>query len=344
MDLVKRRFFWFWYVCVLVVLLETFSRAFLMFSVQVPFWKPSQIVLKYYPELRNVQDVNKERGKYFDILFLGASTLRQGIEPQLRNQLQNRTTRKVRIFNLAKNAHSSLDDYYKYKFLQKRGFDLVLLYDGFNEVRANNCSAAMFKTDYSHYSWYEQINIIEAHPEINVVSFPYVIHDLFVKVVRKITRAQYVPTNWPNKEWTRYGCDIKTKGPFRDHLNKILALAERKGEKFLMMTFAYYIPDGYSQEKFDKKALDYGSHHLAIEVWGAPACVEKGILAHNEIVKEFIGRSQVLFVDQAALIPAKGIYFNDVCHFTAEGTKIFVDNISGVIENLLRGGKDMGAH
>jgi hypothetical protein len=322
----KRITFLFFYIFIIIFLLEVFSRGYLIISTKAPFFKPSEIIYHYYPELRIFKNEKKDDQRYFDVLFLGASTLNNSfgnIEEVLLDRLNEKMGGKVRIFNLAIRAQSSLDDYYKYRFLRNRKFDLVLFYDGFNEIRANNCPPNIFREDYSHYWWYEDINILEDHPEIDFFSLPYLLHSLSVHIWRKVTHLEYVPIHRPRKDWMKYGGDIKTKESLRRNLNKILGLANEKGDNFL--------PEGYSFERFKRKTLDYGKYLFAIETWGIPKYVDRCIQAHNDVIKEFIDRPKVIFVDQAILIPKKGIYFNDVCHLTAKGCALFVDNILGII-------------
>jgi hypothetical protein len=266
---------------------------------------------------------------------LGASTLHNNwgnIEKVLLQKVEKRTRRKVRIFNLAQAAHSSLDDYYKYKYLASLKFDLVLLYDGFNEVRANNCPPGLFRRDYSHYAYYDDINIFGSHREAGFLVLPYLVHKLTVGIWRKYKQPEYIPANSPRREWVQYGCDIKTRECFKDNITKIVEIAAHKREPILLMTFAYYIPENYNRPKFQAKALDYGKHCYPIEIWGSPPCVQKGIELHNEVIKGISSRyPNVLFVDQDQLIPKSGRYFNDICHLSDEGCEKFVDNILEVI-------------
>ncbi len=94
------------------------------------------------------------------------------------------------------------------------------------------------------------------------------------------------------------------------------------------MTFAYYIPSDYSEEKFKRKELDYGRHLSPIAIWGTPANVAAGIDAHNNVVRNLASnRKGVIFFDQQEAMPKNGKVFDDSCHFSEQGARRFVENV-----------------
>jgi hypothetical protein len=105
------------------------------------------------------------------------------------------------------------------------------------------------------------------------------------------------------------------------------------------MTYAMYFAHGYSREKFESKSLDYTLHSCAAEIWGLAENVKKGIQVHNRVIEALSVSEKVPLVDQQALIPKAGIYFNDVCHLTQKGCDLFVDHVlEGVTRILDRSG------
>jgi hypothetical protein len=189
----------------------------------------------------------------------------------------------------------------------------------------------MFREDYSHYSWYEDVNILHAHPEIDIVTLPYVVHKAGAALWHMFARVPYLPTVMLGQSWVVYGEDIKTREPFKKNLEAIIDLARQKREKVLLMTFATYVPRGYSQERFERKELDYGylKFSAPVEEWGMPANVLKGIKAHNQVIRALASaHKDVLFVDQETLIPSDGEHFADICHFTPKGCEKFVENVA----------------
>jgi hypothetical protein len=94
------------------------------------------------------------------------------------------------------------------------------------------------------------------------------------------------------------------------------------------MTFATYIPDGYSPEAFAAKSLDYGLHLSPIELWGRREDVMATLATHNEMVRALAaGRDGVLFVDQAELMAGSPSWWNDACHLTVAGSARFAENM-----------------
>ena len=319
------------YLVYFLLLLEVCSRGLWAVRYGVPFFESEKIIYAFYPELREVEqeEIRREDG-YFDILLLGGSVLNDrfgSVRQILLEKLTLKTIEEVRVHNLAVPAHTSLDSYYKYRRLLDKNFDLVLFYHGINEVRANNSPRSLFKKDYSHFTWYERINELEKHREISLIAFPYTLKFLLLVAMHRIGLSEHTPVK-PTEEWAQYGDVIKTAASFEENLTSILRIADRKKEGVLLMTFAYYIPGDYSLIKFNNKALDYGKHSKPIEIWGKPANVAAGITTHNEIIKDVARRyNHVSFIDQNMLIPKSGQYFDDIAHFTCEGSESFVDNV-----------------
>src|SRR5215471_18848261 len=149
------------YLVFLFIFFEASSRLIWKLTFGVPFFSPEKMYYVFYPELKSVEKrrIPAHDGQ-IDILLLGGSVLNPNfgnIARVLEERIAYETKKPVRIYNLAKSAHSSADSYYKYRHLMDKHFDLVIFYHGINEVRANNVPPSVFKPDYSHYSWYKQI-------------------------------------------------------------------------------------------------------------------------------------------------------------------------------------------
>ena len=83
-------------------------------------------------------------------------------------------------------GHTSLDSYYKYRSLSAARFDLVFIYDGFNEVRANNAPPEVFRDDYSHYGYYVLLrDIIDRH-KLWPLTTPYTIQFIIKRGLAKM--------------------------------------------------------------------------------------------------------------------------------------------------------------
>ena len=319
------------YVLFLCVLIEVISRAEWSIRRDVSFFSPASYF--YYPELVNIAQQSIVKGDdSFDILLLGGSVLTKewgDIPRLLEERVAYATKRRVRVHDLAASAHTTLDSFYKYRHLQNKSFDLVIIYHGINDVRLNNCPPEVYKEDYSQYSWYKVINFFEAHPALAHVASLYSLYYHFIRIQEDLASPpKYISRKMPFKEWLKYGNQVKTASSFKRNIGKILDIAKKKGEPVLIMSFCYYVPADYSLEAFMARKLDYTLFGAPIEIWGLPDNVVKGINVHNTIIRAFEHYSDgISYVDQRASFPQSGEYFNDICHLTQKGCERFVDGI-----------------
>ena len=151
---------------------------------------------------------------------------------------------RARVHNLADPSQTSRDSYYKYLHLADKRFDLVVLYHGINEVRANNAPPDVFREDYSHYHWYREVNRVHARREIDVVAFPLVLSHAASRVWEMLGLVTYVPKDSPREDWIEHGSEIKTVPSFRHHVESIVDLARDRQEPLVLMTFAFHVPEG----------------------------------------------------------------------------------------------------
>jgi hypothetical protein len=327
---------------VLFVCAEATTRVYWRVCCDIAIFKPDEILYAFYPELRASGELPEvlrsvtpaqatHADEFYDILLLGGSVLHKSwgsVEIELREQLANIGRRNVRIFNLAAPAHTSRDSWLKYAALRNARFDLVIFYHGINEARVNNAPPDVFREDYSHYSWYEAVNTLASYHGTAFLALPYTLRYLAISARHKLGKDQYIPTYVIRKEWLKHGRESRSAASFKQNLSAILDLASQRGDQMLLMSFATYVPENYSREAFNKKQLDYTLHRAPIEWWGMRDHVLTTVAIHNEIVRDFARRYRnVLFVDQANLIPGSGRYFNDPCHFTALASNEFVKNI-----------------
>ncbi|MEO8563774.1 MAG: hypothetical protein ABI601_16975 [bacterium] len=288
----------------------------------------------FYPELQTALDQSpRHHDSSTNVLLLGGSTLHRdfgSIAQALQERLTTVTRRRVRVFDMAMPAQTSLDSYYKYKALAGVGFDLVIIYDGFNEVRANNVPPELFRDDYSHYSYYELVNDILGAHRLYPFATPYTIEYLLRQVNEsRAARAGHpvrVPKHRPDSAWSKFGSTINTAGPFRHNIDAILKMAAARGEPVVLMTFVTYFAPGYTTAAFNARQLDYTTHNTATVLWGEPDNVAKGIAAHNLVIRDLHAAWPATgFVDMATALPQQREYFNDVCHLTVPGSERFVE-------------------
>ncbi len=322
---------------ILVLLLEIVFRSYFAFYFKTPFFKPSEIVNHYYPELKKLDKIYDSE-KVFNVLILGGSVITYGfsdIQPILQERLSSLTNQTVRIYNLAKPAHASLDSYHKINQREIKGIDLVLFYHGINELRANNCPPELFQTNYEHFSWYKEIALVTNNTSKDYFTTLFGLQWIGIQLSKKITGN--VPTHFPKAEWVHYGKDIKTKESFEQNIRRILERAQQYGIPVLLNTFAYHQVDNYSKEAFLNKKLDYGSHLCLTESWGAEANVVHGLVVHNHVIKKIISEGQegIYFFDMEKHLTKNSTNFNDICHITSKASKEFVDLLLPSIEEII---------
>lgn len=276
----------------------------------------------------------------FRILCLGSSTSIYANYPEFiawafRGQPYVMTQgMKVQVFTTGFEAHTTLDSYYKYKYLYDGyDFDLVIFYHGINDLRANNCPPEMFKDDYSHFSYYSVINPVMDFMEVPILNRSFLALKIVLAVqeqkrekIENENPTAFLPTHDPADEWIHYGDEIRSAETFRRNLEEIIGLAKERGHRALLMTFAHRIPDNYSREAFMNGELGYiESEEIAVpvELYGSEENVKKGLKIHNDIIRETARKHGTYFIDQAEFLGKDNKAFIDVCHFTERGINRF---------------------
>ena len=146
---------------------------------------------------------------------------------------------------------------------------------------------------------------------------------------------RFVTDGAPRPEWLVYGETIKTTQPFKRDFERIMRLAESKGEPVVLMTFAYALPEDYTLERFRQGTLGFvpAPNASPTELWGTPEHIRKGLEVHNSIVRDLATAHDVVFVDQAALLGQDPKFFIDACHLSPGGAEQFVENIMSAIQH-----------
>jgi hypothetical protein len=285
----------------------------------------------HYPELTETGVLDVETGPddgHFDVLLLGGSVLEWTCD-EFETELRRRIAEPLRVFNLARSAHTSRDSFWKHSRLADKQFDLVVLYQGINDARMNCFPDSEFRDDYTHCGWYRSFER-GLHPDSSKSSQrpaqpgsnrSWRLLGQFDKLISM---------GEPDPAFVEYGRSIKTAGPFRQNLEAIVRNRSESNQPVLLMTFAYYIPPDYTRERFERGELDYTPDDAAIpvELWGKPEYVAAAIDAHNEQIRQLAeSYDNVIFVDQHRLLPRDGQHFVDLCHLSAMGRRKFVEGI-----------------
>lgn len=305
------------------------SKLFWKLRAGVPLDETADIWDFFYPELR-LSGVHATHPRHnddrFDVLLLGGSVLESdwgSVAERLEEKLRADVGERFRVYNLSHSAHTSRDSLLKYSQLADGQFELVIVYDGINDVRLNCCPRELFRDDYRHFAWY---NSFQKHLDAGSILLPASLVD---ETLMLNETFRFNPENEALLEEAR---DIKTTQPLRQNLDEIARAAANRGDKVLFTTFAYFIPENYTQERFDHQSLTYSYRNdgrsCAAELWGKPRYVAAAIDAQNAAIRGLAAeRPEVLFVDERELMPEAGHLFADPCHLTDEGSRKFVENL-----------------
>jgi hypothetical protein len=318
-------------------LVEITARVFWRVRYGVPLLDTRKVEQTFYPELYGPRAARPSHSdSVVDVLLLGGSVLNSGygaVRQALLEQLTLTTRRPVRVFSLGMPAHTSRDSYYKYRALSGAQFEAVVLYDGFNEVRANNAPPALFREDYSHYAYYRLLRDLMEDRRLWPLATPYtVVHlarEWTARAAERRGEMVRLPRHTPDSAWTAFGANLRTPTAFRRNIESILDIGAARGDPVILVTFATYVPPGYSETAFRDRKLDYAMHTMAISAWGRPENVQAAVAAHNDVIRRLHAeRPAAGFVDMDASFPRERRYFNDICHLTVEGSQRFASLLS----------------
>jgi hypothetical protein len=321
-----------------VFIFEFVSQLYCYLFTDLPPFAEEASTLGLYPELEAIPD-DIASSETFDVLLLGGSVLWEWARrPYTAHRLARLRVdgRPVRISLAARPGHTSLDSLYKLRHLSDQSFDLYILYQGINEVRTNNVPPQHWRSDYSHYSWYAEANFLQRNATVINAGLrsPVVWFRLQQLVVSSLGIREFVPTDWPDEEFLLYGSDIRSAGPFRRNIERMLDIAADNGTPFLLSTFAWYRPDDYDIDNYRRPhpVPEDGVYRdffvLPIELWGRPDDVVRALESHNEILRSMHRHPAVLdVVPMEARIPKNEKFFEDICHLTERGYVKFGDNL-----------------
>lgn len=301
--------------------LEGVSRSLVAAKNNLSFWHSKKEAI--YPMLHkkfisySPNDTN--------VLLLGGSALWY-----VGNRERNENFSDKHYFNVAFSGHSSLDSLHKYKYLISQGykFDYVVFYHGINEVKFNNIPKSLYLDNYDHVLFYRLANSVFKHE--NPFLSTFLQSSLGFRLYQYYIQLKYIHKSIPaggiTKKWILFGKDIQTSLTFKNNLSKIMQLAKSENATLITPQFAFHVPQNYSNELFSDHSLGYQRNHhkksncCAIEIWGEPSNVVKGIETHNEIISRL--QDNFVYVDTSNM-SADINNFYDICHFSRKGEKKF---------------------
>jgi hypothetical protein len=299
-----------------IAVLEAGSRALYARDERLPFFFPPEFLV-YPPLYHAMQDYAPDAT---NVLLLGGSVLNGAGRD---GKLQDALGPGWRVYNVAQNAHSSLDSLTKYRWLIDRGyrFDYVVFYHGINEVRANNAPPEVFRANYSHYLFYRLVHAVFGgeHPVRRAALHSALVFraDRLVTQLRE-TRAfgrNFVNIAYPREDWLNYGVDVRSAASFEANLTAIAELANETGAKMIVGEFLYDPRlDDYAEGRAGAGSRDEMVAYT--KEWGLPEHVRGGILAHNALLAAHTGEYTYISFDAMK----RSENFIDPCHF-ADGAE-----------------------
>ena len=322
--------------------LEFGCRVFLMTKYpDVSFLNHSELIYKYYSNVRHVEKADPKKGDgVFDILLLGGSVLHPNngeIAEKLKLQLKELDSKYTfKIHNVAYSGHTSRDSKIRMELLSNYHFDLVIFYHGINEVRANNCPPSVFKKDYSHFVWYDEINRLKKYSGNEFSSIPLAFNYFEITLAEKILSDRYIPEGHPVDGWREYGGNIKTRNSFQSNIISIKDMVNSMGSKLIVPTFTYHLESGYTLKKFEERRYRDDRDRFPVEIWGYPKNVVKGIEAHNGIIKKMSGVDGLIVTDLDSMMKKNDEFFDDICHLTERGSERFAQIITHEITKIIK--------
>jgi len=183
------------------LLLELGFRTAFCLSTGAPFFHPSGAIYNYYPELLPIEAAQiSNADSTYDILLLSCSVLHKDWVDAVAEMNKCISVPKgfkcVKIYNASGVGHGSRDNIIKYGLLKNEKFDLIIYYDAINDSRLNNCPANVFKCDYSHYLWYDEINHIIAHNEMDYTIVPFFFEWIKIRIKCVFDKDAYIPKHF----------------------------------------------------------------------------------------------------------------------------------------------------
>jgi hypothetical protein len=312
------------FALVIAVSVELTSRWFWSTKRSAAFFRGSEILYVFYPNVGHL--LNEEfhpDPEHRDILVLGASVIEE-MRPDF-EALQRRVGGAVRFHMAAREAHTSLDSRRKAEWLEDLPYDEIFVYHGLNDCKYNSVPPELFDDLYSAYPFYAATAALLRHREVAWLVSPYTLELVWIKWGLRGSFWRK-PILGARPEWRDHGSDLKTTETFRRNMEEIVRRSERQDKIVHLSAFGYYLPPGYTDEKYQAGEFDYAGNRLTVAVWGHPEDVRRCVEENNRAIRAIASRYQnARVIDFENGVPNAGRFYNDICHFSSEGRRHFFE-------------------
>lgn len=269
--------------------------------------------------------LKKDPGKKRILTLGGSAFFNRRMTEKLIKALNSVSSHPVELLGGALRTHTSMSSVIKYSTLAKYHFDYVLIYHGINDLFVNHVKPEYFRSDFSHMlPWYKR-NILLDNSLI-----ARTIYNNFIWG-KKIFGMQKVWYIYPTEE-TENATDYISEQLFKRNITRLIEEIRQNDGVPVLMTYAWNIPDNYDQKAFQAGSIGYepsNYNRYPIELWGSISYVKEGLQRHNSVIRDIAKSNNVLLIDQEKLMRKDLHNFEDVCHFSEEGTDRFIQNIVG---------------
>jgi lysophospholipase L1-like esterase len=244
---------------------------------------------------------------------------------RLRAQIAPRTPGRLELVGAALRSHTSRSSVLKYRLLGEYDFDVVVIYEGINDLFANHVPPALYRDDYAHLGpWYVRGPLLDRSV---------------------IARLVYNNLLAPRIVVAATGSGLRSAESLRANLRELVAAVRAHGGTPVLSTFAWAIPSDYTEERFVKGEAGYQNperyDYCPVELWGPVPWVREGLARQNLAVHEVAHETGAPLFDAEAAMGKDLRWFGDVCHFSDVGVDVFAQRLA---DWLAREGLLDGAH
>jgi lysophospholipase L1-like esterase len=257
------------------------------------------------------------------ILTLGGSVLfNRRMTERLRAALAPQVTGRLELVGAALRSHTSRSSVLKWRLLAPYAFDVVLIYEGINDLYANHVAPESFRDDYAQLGpWYVRGPLLDRSVIARLV---------YDNLLHRPTPVAPTASGFRSAE------------SLRANLRELVESVRAHGGVPVLSTFAWVIPPGYTQESFVAGEAGYRNperyDYCPVELWGPPAWVREGLARHNLAVHEVARETGAKLFDAEQAMGQELRWFGDVCHFSEAGVDVFAQRLTAWLarEGLLR--------